>query len=413
LDNAIKEFLSGRKIDRIKKKINANMTPEETFAVEQGAHEEFLLENWLPGAAKRANQLSMVSHPIKFSHPSAKTSSIIADGKRSADGFLRTGNASCKLDVFGNAAALDVFKFLSLTLSDGKTILEHLENPTEKITNDLNISSVTFEEIRAGFLSIKKMNEMPLTTSSIVKQVYFPVEENYHLLSILTPSALMFELRNRIQHIRFSEQAREAKADKKKNAYNEMGFDDLYGLSMIGYGGTKPQNISVLNSTYGGKAYLLSSAPPVFVQPKQILPKNNFFMNTLWPKSYRSYFIKLHKLFKNSRNNVDIRDERDDIIQALIDYLIEKMWSVRSQPHGWSAGKNYSNLPSHQKIWLDDSRIKDREMSNEWLQEIVKECAHWFTLAYKKVIGKKSVLLAKADLAHIEKIIEQSKEGLR
>jgi CRISPR-associated protein Csy1 len=72
----------------------------------------------VPDAAKRVTQLSMVSHPSKFSHPSAKTSSVIAKVEQSNDGYLRSGNVDYSLDVFGNAAAMDVFKFLSLPLNE-------------------------------------------------------------------------------------------------------------------------------------------------------------------------------------------------------------------------------------------------------------------------------------------------------
>src|SRR5690606_40850715 len=59
--------------------------------LQQQAHDKFSLQEWLPDAAKRVAQLSMVSHPSKFSHPSAKTSSVIAQAKYKADGYWRSG----------------------------------------------------------------------------------------------------------------------------------------------------------------------------------------------------------------------------------------------------------------------------------------------------------------------------------
>ncbi len=352
MDDAIKKLLSSRKADRVKQKIKTHMTAEEVLTVEKEAEEEFLLANWLPNAAKRADQLSLVTHPSKFSHPDAKTSSIIADSKRLPDGFLRTGNVTSELDVFGNAAAMDVYKFLSLKLNDGMTILEHLELRSEKIKTDLSISSASFEELSKDFLAIKiKQADETLKTSDKVKQVYFPLDDGYHLLSLLTSSGVVFELRKRIQEIRFSEHAKIAKQDKRGNTYNELGFDELCNLSMIGYGGTKPQNISVLNSAYGGKAYLLSSIPPLVTKKNEILPKNDFFKDSLWLKEVKEYFLALHKIFKLDPNNISIRDNRDNLIQSVIDYIIEKVWLMRSQKIGWSIEKN---LPDYQKIWLDE-----------------------------------------------------------
>src|SRR5690606_41987654 len=103
----IQAFLNERKElwlkDRLKKAENEAVIAE----LQQQAHDKFSLQEWLPDAAKRVAQLSMVSHPSKFSHPSAKTSSVIAQAKYKADGYWRSGNVDYPLDVFGNAAAMD------------------------------------------------------------------------------------------------------------------------------------------------------------------------------------------------------------------------------------------------------------------------------------------------------------------
>ncbi len=98
LDIAIKKFLFDRKSARIKSKLKPNTTKLEKTEIENEANKAFLLDNWLPDAAKRAGQLSLVSHPSKFSHPSAKTSPIIANNQRDVDGFLRTGNVDVELE---------------------------------------------------------------------------------------------------------------------------------------------------------------------------------------------------------------------------------------------------------------------------------------------------------------------------
>lgn len=412
MEDTIIKFLFTRKADWIKKQISAVTTDEQLFAIEHEAGITFSLENWLPAAAKRAAQLSLVSHPSKFSHPSSKTSSVIANCKRSADGFLRSGNAACKLDVVGNAAAMDVFKFLSLELSDGESILTHLERNTETIKNELKVASASFDEIRDQLLAIKKSDDYAVTNGR-VKQVYFPVEDSYHLLSILTPSGLLFELRNRIQNLRFSEQVKEARADKKKNYHHDAGFSDLYGLTMIGYGGTKPQNISVLNTNYGGKAYLLMSVPPKLTKQNQRKLKTNFFTDVLRPMAFKKDFLSLHKIFKMDYNNINIRDHRDNIIQTVIDQVIERMWSIRSQEIGWSADVKYFNLAVYQKIWLDESRNEDRLIDEDWLDRITTECARWFISAYEKVLGSKAIYLGDKELLFIRSIIEMNKEDLR
>lgn len=423
MENVIKDFLATRKADRIKKKVSPNMAEEEKLLVEQEAEQAFLLDNWLPDAAKRAGQLSLVTHPGKFSHPSAKVSSILVDSEQAADGFLRSGNVQqVELDVFGNAAAIDVFKFLSLVLSDGKTILQHLELSSEKVRQELHIASASFEELRNNFLAIKQSDIYP-QTSEKVKQVYFPVSENnYHLLSLLTPSGLVFKLSDRIQEMRFSEQTKIAKEAKKKKNYHEAGFADIYELTMIGYGGTKPQNISVLNNSHGGKAYLLPSLPPKFMEQPR-LPKKDFFTDIAIPSHYKQYFKQLHyAVIKSGKKNKPTRDQRKEIIQTIITEVIKKIWAVRLHKPGWSAKKSHARLPDYQKIWLDEMNRQKRDTGDEWVDKVIAAFSRWFLGAYEKVLDKKAVRLDDTDMIHgvkneIEKlsleIVKENLEGLR
>jgi CRISPR-associated protein Csy1 len=126
----IQSFLEKRKEDWLRTRLKPNQSEEEQQALREEADTKFSLAVWLPDAAKRAGWLSLTTHPSKFSHPSAKTSMIMADAPYDPDGFLRSGNVVVETDVLGNAAALDVYKFLSLELSDGQTVLEHVKQGT-------------------------------------------------------------------------------------------------------------------------------------------------------------------------------------------------------------------------------------------------------------------------------------------
>lgn len=278
LDPSIETFLSERKSAWLKDKLKAAASKEEKQQAEQTAEEKFALENWLPDAAKRAGWLSMTSHSGKFTHPGAKISPVIAAAAGRADGYLRSGNVDAECDVFGNAAALDVFKFLSLPLGDGQTILAHLEQDSDPIRRQFALATVPFAELRAGLLAIKPSASPPVKTSEKIKQVYFPVEGGYHLLSVLTPAGLMFKLKERIDALRFSESAQRARDDRRRQVHNGDGFDELYKLTVIGFGGSKPQNIGVLNNQHGGTAYLLPSMPPPAAAPRDDrMPRANVF----------------------------------------------------------------------------------------------------------------------------------------
>lgn len=210
----------------------------------------FSRRHWLSDAAKRAKQLSLTTHPLAFSHPGArkhrhkKVSTVLAGAgiKKKNDGFLRSGNAEVSPDAEGNAAALEIYTFLMLRMQDGKTLLTHLCEESELAKKILGKED--YLTLRTGFLQILSATKTTVTSPKI-KQVFFPVPDDgnttdYHLLSVMTPSGLLFELRRRL---------------KISGVFPR-------DLVVIHIGGSKPQNISVLTMRNKGKAFLLLSIPP-------------------------------------------------------------------------------------------------------------------------------------------------------
>ncbi len=416
MEEAIKDFLLKQKEKRIKGKTKTNMNSDEAAAVKEDAEAEFAIENWLPHAAERAGQLSMSSHMAKFSHPDAKTSIVLTSASEEPDGFLRTGNIPSVFDVSGNAAALDVNSFLSLRLSDGRTILEHLEEGeegSELIQKEFNLKNTPFHELRENFLKIRNKDETEVYTDERVKQVYFPTGDGgYHLLSLLTSSGLIFKLKEEINNIRFpGEEVKERRKHRAENTFSKEGYSEIFDITTIGYGGAQPQNISVLNSK-NKNAHLLRSLPPVLQKRKITFPKTNFFYDTLWVKNFSREFHTLHRIMLRSDNNKDLRDKRDDIFRDIIDKITESVWTLRLTKEGWSDSENFVNLPLHQKIWLDDAKKEERNQGEEWSEEIFKEMAHWIAESYKRVLKEDAFLLSDEDLLHIRNLIKEDKEAL-
>ncbi|MBK2124879.1 type I-F CRISPR-associated protein Csy1, partial [Fangia hongkongensis] len=255
-------FFTEKKEAWLKKNLKASMTDNEMAVLKSECEHTFSLNVWLPSAAKRAGQISIATHPCTFSHPSARknkngyVTSIIANIEQANDGFLKTGNVSVMSDALGNAAALDVYKFLSLVMEDGRSLLSHIQQDSKLAKELLNLDAANYEELKSGFLTMIASSTENITSSKI-KQVYFPVGDDYHQLSLLTNSGIVYELRNRLDSLRFSDSVKELRAKKYNNEYSEQGYSEIYNLTTIGYGGTKPQNISVLNNQHGGKAHLL------------------------------------------------------------------------------------------------------------------------------------------------------------
>jgi len=269
--STIEAFFRERKEAWLKQRIKKSMDEKTVQRLFEEADEKFSPEHWFPDAAGRAGQMAMATHPCTFSHPSSRKNKngnvtpIICTASAAPDGLLRCGNVkNAQTDALGNAAVLDVYKFLDLVVEDGKKVIEHIRDESLLARKLLDIATESYENLRDGFLAMIGGGESETVTGSKIKQVYFPIaRREYHLLSILTNSGIVFELKERIDHLRYSDEAKAAREARKKGECIEPPhYKELFELTVIGYGGTKPQNISVLNNRYGGKAYLLSSLPP-------------------------------------------------------------------------------------------------------------------------------------------------------
>ncbi|EGR2448931.1 TPA: type I-F CRISPR-associated protein Csy1 [Vibrio cholerae] len=419
LDPAIAAFFAERKEAWLKKNISAAMSDAEVLEKQQECEQNFLLDNWLPDAAKRAGQISVASHPCTFSHPSARknkngyVSSIIAKNKPRIDGFLRSGNVSVEPDALGNAAALDVYKFLSLEMSDQRSLLVHIEQESELARQLLDIPSCEYQALRDGFLKMVDSDQASVSSSKI-KQVYFPIADGeYHLLSLLTHSGHLFELRKRLDALRFGDAVKEARECKKTNHFHPAGYQEIFGLTTIGFGGTKPQNISVLNNQNAGKAHLLASIPPELTPRDIRLPRTDFFKESFNAWQAKEVLESLHRLFQTDYNNINLRDGRDYRIQQYVDLVIEKMWQVRLFLEAYS-GELSSALPLEQKIWLYPEFAEQRQQEDEWLDKIIRHIARGLINHYSrsKVITN-PVTLADQELLAIEEVVASNKENLR
>ncbi len=414
---AVIQFFEDKKEAWLKKNIKASFDEFQVKAQEQECAHLFSPDQWLPNAAKRAGQISMATHPCTFSHPSARknkngyVSPVIAEKAFTKDGFLKTGNVKVESDALGNAAVLDVYKFLTLKLSDGRELIAHIQNDTNVATSLLSIEKESYQQLKKGFMAMLGTANESITSSKI-KQVYFPVGDDYHQISILTNSGLIYKLRERIDAIRFAEKNKTLRVLKRNKEFSKEGFIELYDLTTIGYGGTKPQNISVLNNRYGGKSYLLQSLPPSIEKQTIRFPRNNFFTESFRYWDCQDIFQALHKIFKTDYNNKNIREGRDYRLQDMMNRIIARMWAVRGVEDLQYKAKT-SQLKTYQKIWLLKENTQQRVDSDRWLDDLCQEISIWAIKAYKKILGKQALKLGEDERLKIKQIVNQNREALR
>lgn len=419
-DQAIVDFFSERKKGWLKKKIKSGMSDREIEQIEKECEEIFSFENWMPNAAKRAGQMSISTHPCTFSHPASRKNKngyvtpIISNATRHADGYLRSGNVDVKSDAFGNAAALDVYKFLSIKVKDGVTVIDHIKMDTEFAKSLLNIKSESYDTLKKCFMDMV-FSDKKVITSSKIKQVYFPVDDEYHQLSILSNSGMIFKLRERIDALRFSDSIKGGRENRRKNIYSDFGYSEIYDITTIGYGGTKPQNISILNNQHAGKAHLLLSVPP-FLEKRDIrFPTKDFFTQSLRYYDFKEILKRLDNVFKIERAGKipleKIRKGRDNCLADILNIISLKVIALRdvSINQFWS---ETNELPAWQKLWLCKQYEEERLKDDNWLNELCKHISLWIDRAYKKIV-KNPLMLGEAERSYIASFINEHSEVLK
>lgn len=342
--------------------------------------QEYCARSWLDSASKRASQLSVVTHVLKFIHGDAKGSNghVNGSGKslNSSNEYISTSSPlNVYDDVVGNAASMDIAGLLLLQVN-GTTFFESIIQGNRSLFTTFTDCEMRLTSWMNGFKAIAK--ETSLSSHTLAKQVYFPVNHGkYHLLAPLYPSSLSQTLFKKIEEARFSDKAKEARECKKKGEYSDTLITYYPGLAIQKFGGTKPQNISYLNSMRKGKSFLLRSAPPLWKSIKRPPQKKSAF----W-KSYETNakeelnHFKAYLISVKDRNDMYIRNQITEYIEQLVDLLILTASEIQTLAPGWS---QTSELAQHEQIWLDprcEACTKSREIEN-WQDTIASTFATW------------------------------------
>lgn len=391
--SAIREAIQLFLQERLQPKLDK--LPHEDTEGRDTLIESYKSTNWIADAAKRVSQIQQVTHPIKFSHPAATGSSINSTGNPDSDP-LDTGShdlgTQAIQDVVGNAAALDVYKFLRLTIA-GRSLLERITLRDPALIKALHHD----EKIALEWIeSFSRLSEQKGQVSShkLAKQVYWPVAHGeYHLLAPLLASPLSQAIHERITKDRFSSEAKAARAARHSGQPHTHGYRDYPNLVIQNLGGSKPQNISQLNSERHGENLLLASLPPRWKSVSFAPPMNtdSVFVG-YYP--YRREVRRLVKILKEYLHNIagrrstlHIRYTRASLVAELIDELLNMAAELHSglEP-GWSAQPG-CRLRLPEQRWLDPGRCEidqsfAEHFTNEnWQSDICKHFANWLNSA--------------------------------
>lgn len=353
---------------------------------------KFQARNWLTDAAKRAGQINMVTHAAKYTHSDTRCAGVLFSSQsKSVTTMPYLSSAGCSsltIDVVGNAAVLDVARLLQLE-SDGTIFLDEVAQGHSPSLRALAENDSQYQQWVDGFQAAFKSQS--LQSGQLTKQLYFPVGENeYHLLCPLFASSLMQAVYQRVDP--FSEVTKAAREARKKEQYNAMPLVVFPQMAIQSFGGTKPQNISQLNTQRYGKGYLFSCRAPAWKQ-QDFLPSKG--KKAFWKEFDHRSWSTARKLqehlashFKRT-STMEVRQQRAQLVDDLIDLLLQLAAEVQSKKEaaGWSIT---SDLPWEEQLWLDPYRAeKDKEFAQErssldWQKGIASSFAFWLNRSIDK-----------------------------
>ncbi|EMM7216208.1 type I-F CRISPR-associated protein Csy1 [Enterobacter bugandensis] len=409
-------YIAGRRQTKLeafdKEAAKRSDTDSATLAAERRELElRYEPKAWLTDAAKRAGQINLVTHAAKFTHGDSKSSSIYSEAV-ALEGYLSTAALSgLEPDAVGNAAALDVAKLLQTRVNGGDSLLASLKRGDRAALAAFTDDANQLDEWIAGFSRALTPGEP--ASHKLAKQGYFPVGENYHLLSPLFATSLVHAMHQKMIAFRFGDDVKAIWKARREKTWHPTPLTLFPHSAEIHFGGTKPQNISYLNSVRGGRSWLLSCQPPQWKKadkPPTTL-RSIFTSGGQFDRRANSTVQLLVSLLARTGDytNVRIREARDEYIDALIDLLFVVASELqRDTWQNWTL--SCERLVTHQQFWLDPWRTKTDEAfrlerdKDDWQVSVATDFALWLNTRLSKALK---------DLGYVEQREWQTRERLR
>ena len=381
--------------------------------------EAFNPATWLTDAAKRAKQISLATHAPKFTHSDSKASSILVTQYEVNSSYVTTTCLQTKaIDAVGNAAVHDVAKLLMIEVK-GESLVTQLQENHLSALKPFTQDEWLLNEWQSGFN--EALGDAKLSGHTLTKQLYYPVKQGkqaaqaYHLLVPLTSSALAHKLHKTITQTRFGDEAKAIKEARKKGHYHPQDSVNFVATAIQNFGGSQPQNISLLNSKSerGSKCYLLNCAPPTYqAQITSPAQQTSFFSREF---SYQTaQHIKEFKAFlanlKESDRNFKTRYKRDFwYTQPILDKLFERAALLQNQTEitGWATEPSAKMKKAH-RLWLDVFNrhpvFQTEREKGEWLEEVAHDFATWLL---RKLENKDAYILGDNEHHYFKKLCFQ------
>ncbi len=411
----IGEFLQERlqaKLDKLK---------DDQDEARQALQQAFQPATWIADAAKRVGQIQQVTHALKYTHPDAKGSNLNQPGNTAAGELLvgsHTLGEQLTPDVVGNAAALDVYKFLRLAV-DGQNLLQRASSGDAALAAAFSADGDEAAGWMRAFAGLTS-GKGEVASHKLAKQIYWPLADgSYHLLAPLFPTSLVHGVNATIRADRFGDAAKAAREARRNQQAHPEGYHEYPNLLIQNFGGTKPQNISQLNSERYGENYLLPSLPPLW-QSEPIRPplhSDSIFAGSFAARPRVKALVRGLRDFLErvaAVNNVHIRSTRAEFVADLCDELLQYAATLQTLPTGWSSATE-CRLNRAEQCWLDPERAAGDPAfatdlrQGDWQEEICQRFGNWLNARLKR----RQLILGQAEAEAWASALEHALQMIR
>ena len=375
-------------------------------------------------------QIQAVTHSLKPIHPDARGTNLYVEPASLPPlqelGSHALGNAFAG-DVVGNAAALDVYKLLKLEV-DGRSLLAALLAQDAGALAALHPEPAQAQALRDAFVSLTQPRAEGPSSHSLAKQLYWLTGDDacadgdYALLAPLYATSLAQAVHTQVQEDRFGDANKAARQARRERKAHDGVFHDYPDLALQNMGGTKPQNISQLNSERRGINYLLSSLPPQWRSSAARLPvKADSVFDRLFiarPEVRRTLRALRQFLESEPEPNLATRNRREELMDTLVDELVSLAAELQQVlPPGWTLDdERFEPLNRDEQLWLDPLRAErpdQGDFAHEWLwmdwpSAIGKRFANWLN---DQLRGK--LPLGDAEAREWQKVLLTDEDGFK
>jgi CRISPR-associated protein Csy1 len=226
-------------------------------------------------------------------------------------------------------------------------------------------------------------NEKRKSTHEFLKQVYFPVDSNYHLLTPLVSSSMAQIIYDRIWQTRQKDMV--ARKARNKGLFSNQVDALFYKTAVLRITQTNHQNVSNLNGKRTGQLTLLPAVPPQWKEQLKPPIKTKTIFNRDLGYQAKEPLEKLKKLLLAIKlNDLSVNLQRKQLIAELITETADVVFDHVAQIHGLENDAGWSlesRFPTHQQYWLDPFRIDEAFQASradvDWQTDISNDFAKW------------------------------------